>query len=106
VVMAAANYPGEPRTGMRIDGLAAAASVPDAVVFHAGTKLQNEHIVVSGGRVLGVTAAGSTLAEALARAYEAAGKISFEGAHYRRDIGATAEAGAASTTSRSAGNRA
>ena len=106
VVMAAANYPGEPRTGMRIDGLAAAASVADAVVFHAGTKLQNDEIVVSGGRVLGVTATGSDLAAALARAYEAAGKISFEGAQYRRDIGATAEAGAASTTSRSAKSRA
>lgn len=95
VVMAAENYPGEPRTGMKIEGLAAAASVPDVVVFHAGTKLQGSDVVVSGGRVLGVTATGASLAAAVARAYEAAGKISFEGAQYRRDIGTTAGTAAA-----------
>ena len=91
VVMAAENYPGEPRTGMKIGGLAAAAGVAEAVVFHAGTKLHGGDVVVSGGRVLGVTATGANLAAAAARAYEAAGKISFEGAQYRRDIGAAAE---------------
>jgi len=95
VVMAAANYPGEPRTGMKIEGLAAAGRVPEAVVFHAGTKLEGDDIVVSGGRVLGVTATGASLAAARARAYEAVGKISFEGAQYRQDIGATAGTAAA-----------
>ena len=106
VVIAAANYPGEPRTGMKIDGLAAAVGVPDAVVFHAGTKAQGGDVLVSGGRVLGVTATGADLSAALKRAYEAAGRISFEGAQYRRDIGATAEAAAASGASRSGGTQA
>ena len=90
VVMAAAGYPGEPRTGMTIAGLESAAQVADAVVFHAGTKrgAQAGEIVVSGGRVLGVTATGPDLRAAAARAYAAAGKISFEGGQYRRDIGA------------------
>ncbi len=107
VVMAAAGYPGEQRTGMKIEGLAAAGEVADTVVFHAGTKLRGDEIVVSGGRVLGVTAAGGDLAAAAARAYEAVGKISFEGAQYRRDIGASADSGAASSgriASRGAGN--
>ena len=104
VVMAAANYPGEPRTGMKIEGLAAAAGVPEAVVFHAGTKLEGGDVSVSGGRVLGVTAAGANLATAVARAYEAVGKISFEGAHYRHDIGASAET-TVSSASRGAGSR-
>ena len=93
VVMAAAGYPGEPRTGVKIEGLEAAAAVRDTVVFHAGTKLKGEAVVVSGGRVLGVTATGSDLSVAAARAYEAVGKISFEGAQYRHDIGAAAMAG-------------
>jgi phosphoribosylamine--glycine ligase len=96
VVMAAAGYPGEPRTGMKIEGLEAAAGVRDTEVFHAGTKLQGGGVVVSGGRVLGVTATGADLARAVARAYEAAGKISFDGVQYRRDIGATAGIAAAS----------
>jgi phosphoribosylamine--glycine ligase len=91
VVMAAAGYPGEPRTGAKIEGLEAAAVVPDSVVFHAGTKLQGGDVVVTGGRVLGVTATGSNLPAAAKRAYEAAGRISFDGAQYRRDIGGTAD---------------
>jgi phosphoribosylamine---glycine ligase len=104
VVMAAAGYPGEPRTGMKIEGLAAATNLADTVVFHAGTKLSNEYVEVSGGRVLGVTATGADLAGAVARAYEAVARISFEGAQFRRDIGATAELGTASSASRGAGN--
>jgi len=94
VVMAAAGYPGEPRTGMNISGLEAAAQVSDTVVFHAGTRRgeRPEETVVSGGRVLGVTATGPDLPAAAARAYEAAGKILFEGAQYRRDIGANGSA--------------
>jgi len=106
VVMAAAGYPGESRTGMNIEGLAAAEEVADAVVFHAGTKLRDGQVVVSGGRVLGVTATGSDLPAAVARAYQAVARISFDGAQYRRDIGAAAAAGAASGTSRGAGSRA
>jgi phosphoribosylamine---glycine ligase len=104
VVMAAAGYPGEPRTGMKIGGLAAAAEVRDTVVFHAGTRLEGAEVVVSGGRVLGVTATGGDLSTAVARAYEAAGKISFDGAHWRRDIGGTAGAVAALGASRGAGS--
>ena len=96
VVMAAAGYPGEPRTGMKIEGLEEAAGVRDTEVFQAGTKLEGGDVVVSGGRVLGVTATGADLATAVARAYEAAGKISFDGAQYRRDIGAMAGTVAAS----------
>ena len=103
--MAAADYPGEPRTGMKIEGLAAAASVPDVVVFHAGTKAQGDDVIVSGGRVLGVTAMGEHLPAAVARAYEAAGKISFEGSQYRHDIGVAAEAGATSGAFRGTANR-
>jgi len=106
VVMAAARYPGEPRTGMKIEGLEAAAGIRDTVVFHAGTKLQGGDVVVSGGRVLGVTAAGADLSAAAARAYEAAGKISFEGAQYRRDIGASGGTGAASGAPRATGSEA
>ena len=103
VVMAAAGYPGEPRTGMQIEGLAAAESVADAVVFHAGTKLDGGAIVVTGGRVLGVTATGADLPSAVKRAYEAAGKIAFEGAQYRRDIGTTAQVPEPRGASRMAG---
>jgi len=93
VVMAAAGYPGEPRTGMKIAGLDAAASIADTQVFHAGTKLQGGDVVVNGGRVLGVTASGANLSAAAARAYEAVGRISFEGAQFRRDIGAATGGG-------------
>ena len=106
VVMAAAGYPGEPRTGMKIGGMEAAANVRDTAVFHAGTKLQGGDVVVSGGRVLGVTATGADLSTAVARAYEAVGKIFFEGAQCRRDIGATSGTGAASGASGGAGSEA
>ena len=64
-------------------------------VLHAGTKRDGDKIVTSGGRVLGVTAAGASLEEALASAYEAAKRIKFEGVHYRKDIGRHASAGVA-----------
>lgn len=85
VVMAAGGYPGDYTTGQDIGGL---GHVPqDAIVFHAGTQKQGEQIVTSGGRVLGVTALGSGIAEAVESAYAAVGKIFFEGAQYRKDIG-------------------
>jgi phosphoribosylamine--glycine ligase len=62
--------------------------VPETVVFHAGTRREGEQVVTAGGRVLGVTAMGDTLALAAERAYAAAARIRFEGMHYRRDIGA------------------
>jgi len=67
-------------------GLAGAAGLPDGKVFHAGTKMESGMVVTDGGRVLGVTALGDTLAEAKRKAYEAVGKIHFQGAHWRRDI--------------------
>ena len=105
VVMAAAGYPGEPHMGMKIEGLEAAERVGDAVVFHAGTKLEGGATVVSGGRVLGVTATAADLAGAVNRAYEAAAKISFEGAQYRHDIGATGMAPDGRGATQSAGGR-
>lgn len=87
VVMASEGYPASPRTGDVISGLDDANAVPGVRVLHAGTRQEGENIVTAGGRVLGVTAEGDTVDEALARAYEAASKISFDGAQYRRDIG-------------------
>ncbi|HET9870668.1 MAG TPA: phosphoribosylglycinamide synthetase C domain-containing protein, partial [bacterium] len=70
-----------------IEGLERAAGVRDAFLFHAGTALKDGRVVTAGGRVLCVTGIGKTLKEALQKAYEAAGQLRFEGAHYRRDIG-------------------
>jgi phosphoribosylamine--glycine ligase len=70
--------------------LAEAAKLPDTKVFHAGTALKDGQAVTSGGRVLGVTAWAKDLKSAQAAAYAAAGKICFEGAHFRRDIAAKA----------------
>jgi phosphoribosylamine--glycine ligase len=91
VVMAAHGYPGEIATGDVIQGLKEAGTVPETVVFHAGTKAKADgSIVTSGGRVLGVTALGQTLRQARERAYDACEKIYWRGAHYRRDIGSRA----------------
>jgi len=93
IVLASGGYPGPIEKGKRITGIkeAEAGTDSDVVVFHAGTDLQGEHVVTSGGRVLGLTAAGTTLEEALAKAYAAAEFISFEGKQFRRDIGASRE---------------
>ena len=87
VIASSAGYPGSYKTGLPISGLAEAARVPGVEVFHSGTALSEGRLVTAGGRVLGVTAAASTLDEALARAYEAMAEIHFEGMYYRRDIG-------------------
>jgi len=87
VVMASGGYPGKFEIGKEISGLPEAASVTDVKVLHAGTKRAGDTIVTSGGRVLGVTSMGNTLNSALQKAYEAAGKIRFEGMHFRKDIG-------------------
>jgi phosphoribosylamine--glycine ligase len=85
VVMAAHGYPLAPRKGDVITGLPPDAE--DAVVFHAGTAMQGDQLVTSGGRVLCVTALGATAKGAQQRAYEALAGIRFDGAQYRRDIG-------------------
>jgi phosphoribosylamine--glycine ligase len=91
VVMASAGYPSKPRVGDVISGLEEAASMPGVTVHHAGTKqLADGDVVTSGGRVLGVTAVGTTLEAARERAYAACERIRFEGAQYRRDIGVAA----------------
>ncbi|GMU24714.1 MAG: phosphoribosylamine--glycine ligase [Phycisphaerae bacterium] len=90
VVMAAGGYPGSYESGKVITGLTEAAALPDVAVFHAGTAIRGKDIVTSGGRVLGVTALGDTFEAARQRCYQAVGKIHFDGAHYRRDIGARA----------------
>lgn len=87
VVMASQGYPVSSRKGDPIAGLAEAAKVRDATVFHAGTRLEGDQVFVNGGRVLGVTALGDDLAAARERAYEAVGKISWPGEHHRSDIG-------------------
>ena len=86
VVMASGGYPGSYKQGLPISGLEETAAREDVVVFHAGTKCADGQIVTAGGRVLGVTAVGKNIREAKDKAYEAAGKISFADAHYRKDI--------------------
>ena len=90
VVLAAHGYPGNVRTGDVIKGLDEVAEMPDISVFHAGTRALGESVVTSSGRVLSVVGQADTLAEAQVRAYEACERISFEGMHYRKDIGARA----------------
>ena len=88
VVLASSGYPGTFETGKKITGLAEAEALPDVAVFHAGTKREGGSILTSGGRVLGVTAAADSLPLAIQKAYKAAGKINFDGAQCRSDIGA------------------
>ncbi len=87
VVMASGGYPAGYQKGFPIEGLKDAAKMDDVMVFHAGTALEHGQVVTNGGRVLGVTARGETIQDAKDRAYEAVGKIHFEKAHYRTDIG-------------------
>ncbi|MFO0969230.1 MAG: phosphoribosylamine--glycine ligase [Gemmataceae bacterium] len=86
VVIASQGYPGPYAKGKVIQGLEEAAKLPDVKVFHAGTKVQDGMTVTDGGRVLGVTALGDTVFEARRKAYEAVGKITFQGAFFRKDI--------------------
>jgi phosphoribosylamine--glycine ligase len=90
VVIASKGYPGDAQTGVEIGGLADAAKVPGAFIFHAGTRGSEPTCYTNGGRVLVVSALGEDLASARRAAYEAASKIKIEGAHYRKDIGAKA----------------
>ncbi|MFP4058277.1 MAG: phosphoribosylamine--glycine ligase [Candidatus Brocadiia bacterium] len=90
VVCASGGYPGAYEKGKPITGLDQVAAMDDAVVFHAGTARREGRVVTAGGRVLGVTALGDDIQSAMDRAYEAVGKVHFEGMHYRADIGAKA----------------
>lgn len=87
VVMTAGGYPGEFERGKPISGLVEAGSVPGVTLFHAGTRRESHGYYTSSGRVLGVSAHGGSVEEAAKAAYEAVGRISFEGAHFRKDIG-------------------
>ncbi len=89
VVMASGGYPLAYKKGLEISGLDENGQVEGATVYHAGTKYEDGKFYTNGGRVLGITAAGRTLDDALEKAYAAVQKISFEGAHYRTDIGRT-----------------
>jgi len=92
VVLASGGYPGTYVKGRRIGGLEVAAAVEGVSLFHAGTRKELGHWLTAGGRVLGVTGVGRTMDEARQRAYLAAERITFEGIHFRRDIGVAREA--------------
>jgi phosphoribosylamine--glycine ligase len=93
VVLASGGYPDKYETGKAISGLHEAEKLDDVHIFHAGTQRANGGIVTSGGRVLAVTALGSTIEAARARVYEAVSRIHFENCHYRRDIALPARHG-------------
>ena len=87
IVLCSGGYPENYEKGKIISGIDEVEMQPDIVVFHAGTKTENGKLITNGGRVLGVSAVGNTLEEALIKAYKAIEKISFEGMQYRKDIG-------------------
>jgi phosphoribosylamine--glycine ligase len=87
VVMASNGYPGKYDKGKIITGLQNFENIDDVLIFHAGTKRLNDQFMTSGGRVLGVTAFGSDIKKAIENSYNAIGKINFENAYYRKDIG-------------------
>jgi phosphoribosylamine---glycine ligase len=87
VVVASGGYPDAYQTGKPITGLGNAASVPGVTIFHAGTARRGDAVMTAGGRVLTVVAEGRDYRQAISRAYEAAGRISFEGMFMRKDIG-------------------
>ena len=86
VVMASGGYPGNYEKGFEITGIDEAEALGDVKVFHAGTAFEDDKLITAGGRVLGVTALGSDIADAKARAYQAVEKIHFQNAYYRKDI--------------------
>ena len=86
VVMASGGYPGSYEKGFEITGIDQAEALGDVKVFHAGTAVADGKLVTSGGRVLGVTALGETIADAQRRAYQAVDKIRWQGCYFRRDI--------------------
>jgi phosphoribosylamine--glycine ligase len=90
VVMASGGYPGTFEVGKRITGIEEADQLEGIKIFHSGTTRHDDAYFTAGGRVLGVTARAGNLKTAVDRAYEAVSKISFGGAHYRKDIAARA----------------
>ena len=88
VVLASGGYPGKFEIGKRIEGLTSITKDTGVEVFQAGTRQERDSVITSGGRVLGVTAAGNSLEAALTMTYQAVEKIHFDGMHYRKDIGA------------------
>ena len=90
VVLTSGGYPGKYETGKSISGLEDAAKLEDVRIFHAGTKRADRQIKTAGGRVLAVTALGSSVEDARQRAYDAVSRIHFESCHYRRDIALSA----------------
>jgi len=98
VVMASQGYPGEYENGKEITGLTEAAGLEDVKVFHAGTKLVDGKVITNGGRVLGVTALGSSLAIAKLNAYKAVKEIRWPGAWCRKDISDKAASYVAAST--------
>jgi phosphoribosylamine--glycine ligase len=90
VVMSSGGYPGPYAKGHPITGIEGAEELPDVKVFHAGTAVHDGKLVTAGGRVLGVTALGDTIAAAQKRAYEAVARIQWQDCHFRRDIAAKA----------------
>ena len=90
VVMASGGYPGTYVKGKAISGIADAEAEAGVSVFQAGTKVQGDTLLTNGGRVLNVTATGGTLPETIAKVYQAVEKVTFDGAHYRKDIGGKA----------------
>jgi phosphoribosylamine--glycine ligase len=87
VIVSSGGYPGSYQTGFEIAGLEDVSKIPGMQVFHSGTALVDGKLLTSGGRVLGITAVGDTLAEALRLAYTGVAMIAFEGMYFRRDIG-------------------
>lgn len=87
IVLASGGYPMKYEKGYEIKGIEQAEELDDIIVFHAGTREERGIIVTNGGRVLGVTAKGADLKTAVAKAYQAVGKISFKDMHFRKDIG-------------------
>ncbi len=87
VVLASKGYPDRADIGKPIVGLTEAAALKDVLVFHAGTREQEDRIVTAGGRVLGITALGDSIRSARRKAYDAVGMIEFDGCYFRRDIG-------------------
>jgi len=87
VVLASKGYPERADIGKPIVGLTEAAALKDVLVFHAGTREQEDRIVTAGGRVLGITALGDSIRSARRKAYDAVGMIEFDGCYFRRDIG-------------------
>jgi phosphoribosylamine--glycine ligase len=87
VVLASRGYPESSQSGCVIEGVAEAEQIPGVLVFHAGTALREGQLVTAGGRVLTVVGSGDDFTQAVRRAYEGVGKVSFDGMQFRRDIG-------------------